>query len=79
MKCQVVGWLFVDSDRPQLLVRDDNEASPQPQPLNLDAGFAHQAIQTGSFRRGGPIIDPVTKQTVGYEMERLPSPFAELM
>lgn len=73
MQCQVVGWLFLDSERPQLLVREPNEAAPQP--VNLEAGFAHQAIQTGSFRRGNPIIDPVTQQTVGYEMEQLPTPY----
>lgn len=76
MKCEVVGWLFLDSDKPQLIVREDNDASPQT--VNLDAGFAHQAIQTGAFRRGNPIIDPVTQQTVGYEMESLTTPYTAL-
>lgn len=76
MKCQVVGWLFIDSEKPQLLVRDQNEAAPQT--VNLDAGFANQAIQTGAFRRGNPIVDPVTQQTVGYEMEALLGKFAGL-
>ena len=67
MKCAVVGWSFIDADKPQLfVVEHTNEA---PQTVDLDAGFAHQAIQTGAFQRGNPIIDPVTKQTVGYEME----------
>jgi hypothetical protein len=69
MKCEVVGWLFVDAEKPQLLVREHSDASPQC--VNLDTGFEHQAIQTGAFRRGNPIIDPVTQQTVGYEMETL--------
>jgi hypothetical protein len=69
MKCEVVGWLFIDSEKPQLLVREQPESSPQT--VNLEAGFAHQAIQTGAFRRGNPIIDPVTQRTVGYEMETL--------
>ena len=73
MKCEIVGWLFLDSDKPQLIVRENSD--PAPQTVNLDAGFAHQAIQTGSFRRGNPIVDPVTQQTVGYEMERLPTPY----
>jgi hypothetical protein len=74
-QCEVIGWVFVDADRPQLLVREENNQAAV-QPVNFDNGFAHQAIQTGSFRRGNPIIDPVTQKTVGYEMERLPTPFA---
>ncbi|HEY8538372.1 MAG TPA: hypothetical protein VIL28_05860 [Steroidobacteraceae bacterium] len=70
MKCEVVGWLFVDAERPQLLVRD--RIKGEPQPVNLDS---EAAIQTGSFRRGQPIIDPVTKKTIGFEMEPLPSPY----
>lgn len=73
MKCEVVGWLFIDSEKPQLLVREQRESDPQP--VNLETGFAHQAIQTGAFRRGAPIIDPVTQRTVGYEMETLLAPF----
>lgn len=72
--CEVIGWVFVDADKPQLLVREDNGHAPA-QPVNFDNGFAHQAIQTGSFRRGNPIIDPQTQQTVGYEMEPLASPY----
>jgi hypothetical protein len=74
MKCHVVGWLFIDSEKPQLLVREQNEASPQT--VNLDTSFANQAIQTGAFRRGNPIVDPVTQKTVGYEMEALLARFA---
>lgn len=73
MKCEVVGWLFVDSEKPQVLVREQNEDLPQA--VNLDTSFSHQAVQTGSFRRGNPIIDPVTQKTVGYEMEALLAPF----
>jgi hypothetical protein len=74
MKCEVVGWLFEDAERPQLLVRDERSKG-EPQLVNLDSTLAHQAIQTGSFRRGQPIIDPVTRRTIGFEMEPLPSPY----
>ena len=70
----VIGWVFVDAEKPQLLVREDNGLACT-QPVNFDNGFAHQAIQTGSFRRGNPIVDPQTQQTVGYEMEQLASPY----
>ncbi len=73
-RCEVIGWVFVDAEKPQLLVREDNGLAP-PLPVNFDNGFSHQAIQTGSFRRGNPIVDPQTKQTVGYEMERMFTPY----
>jgi hypothetical protein len=44
--------------------------------VNAQSTFEHQSIQTGSFRRGNPIVDPVTQETIGYEMERLPSAVA---
>jgi hypothetical protein len=74
--CEVVGWLF-DDDAARVLVREqDGQLSLQS--VNPESTFAHQAIQTGSFRRGNPIVDPVTQETIGYEMERLPSAFAPL-
>lgn len=74
MKCEVVGWLFIDSDKPQLLVREEQTDSPQT--VDLASTFPHQAVQTGAFRRGNPIVDPLTQQTVGYEMEALLASFA---
>jgi hypothetical protein len=74
--CEIVGWLF-DDDAARVLVRDE-DGRLSLQAVNPDNTFAHQSIQTGSFRRGNPIIDPVTQETIGYEMERLPSAFAPL-
>jgi hypothetical protein len=72
-KCEVIGWLLVEADRAQVLIRDENgDVSLQAAPA--DNEFRHQAIQTGAFRRGNPIIDPVTHETLGYEMEKLSSP-----
>jgi hypothetical protein len=52
------------------------EGTAAPQAMDIAQTFAHQAVQTGSFRRGNPIVDPLTQQTVGYEMEALISPVA---
>ena len=66
-KCEVFGWLLVD-DAARVLVREESghislqNAKPESTP-------GHWAIQTGSFRRGKPIVDPVTGQSLGYEME----------
>ena len=75
MKCEIVGWLLLD-DAARVLVRDEN-GHISPQGLNPEGTFAHQAIQTGSFRRN-PIVDPVTHETLGYDWERLPSPLLAL-
>lgn len=73
-KCEVVGWLLVD-DAARVLVREDGGAH-SAHTVSAEKTFAHRAIQTGSFRRGDPIVDPVTQETLGYEMEWLPSPLA---
>jgi hypothetical protein len=73
-KCEVIGWLLED-DAPCVLVRDGNGAiSLQTAPP--ESSFGHEAIQTGRFRRGNPIIDPQTQEIIGYEMERLSSTLA---
>ena len=71
-KCEVIGWLLDDGDKAQVLVRDAvghislTTADP-------DGGFAQYAMQTGRYRRANPIVDPVTNETLGYEMERMPT------
>jgi hypothetical protein len=71
-RCEVIGWLLVDDDRAQMLVREENGHISQ-QAARPESTFGHQAIQTGVFRRGAPIVDPVTRETLGYEMERVSS------
>jgi hypothetical protein len=75
-KCEVVGWLL-EEDAARVLVREE-DGHLSLQAVSADHTFAHQSIQTGSFRRGNPIIDPVTNETIGYEMERMPSAIAPL-
>jgi hypothetical protein len=72
-KCEIVGWLLLD-DAAHVLVREE-DGRISPQSVGPESTFAHQAIQTGAFRRN-PIVDPVTRETLGYEIERLPSPLA---
>jgi hypothetical protein len=43
--------------------------------VSTDSALGRQAMSTGCFRNGNPIVDPVTRQLLGYEMERIPSPF----
>jgi hypothetical protein len=40
-----------------------------------DNDFMDKLVDTGCFRRGKPIIDPTTRQIMGYEMEMV-GPYA---
>jgi hypothetical protein len=75
--CEVIGWLFDEADKSQVLVREMNGAISL-QTASLDSTFGQFAIQTGAFRRGNPIVDPSTLETLGYEMEWVSSPLAAL-
>ncbi len=72
--CEVVGWLL-DIDQARVLVREKN-GRISAQVTHASGTFADCAIQTGAFRRGNPILDPVTMETVGYEIESLPTALA---
>jgi|HigsolmetaAR205D_1030408.scaffolds.fasta_scaffold01569_3 hypothetical protein len=63
--CEIVGWVL-DSDQPRVLLRENGQVVAA-----AESTFADRAIQTGAFLRGAPIVDPITRQTVGYEMKSL--------
>jgi hypothetical protein len=44
--------------------------------VSPDSTLGQFALSTGCFRSGAAIVDPVTREHLGYEMERLESPFA---
>jgi hypothetical protein len=52
------------------LLRDE-DGRMSLQPFTHDMPFTEQAITTGCFRRGKPIIDPTTREVIGYEMEMI--------
>ncbi len=72
--CEVIGWVLVDPDRTEVLVREAN-GKVRTQKANPEIEAGARAIQTGAFRRGKRIIDPVTLETLGYEMQRLLDPY----
>jgi hypothetical protein len=47
----------------------DHDGRMTLSPLTHHMPFAEQVMTTGCFRRGKPIIDPVTRDVMGYEME----------
>ena len=76
-KCEVIGWVLEDSDDAQVLVREEN-GDMALRSVHPTSTLGHRAIQTGVFRRGAAIIDPVTRETLGYEMECVSNPLAAL-
>jgi hypothetical protein len=46
--------------------------------VSPDSTLGQFALSTGCFRNGAPIVDPVTRQHIGYEMEMVESPLAAL-
>jgi hypothetical protein len=68
---EIVGWVSLSADSEQVLVRDE-EGNVHAQALEAeDKAFESQAIQTGAFRRARPIFDKITREILGYELERL--------
>jgi hypothetical protein len=83
-KAEVIAMLMPegeDSDRMQpmatLLVRNpDGRMSLET--VSPDSTLGVYAMSSVCFRQGTPIIDPVTRQVLGYEMEMIESPLARL-
>jgi len=84
-KVEVIAMLMPDAEganaRGQqvttLLVRNP-DGQMALQTVSTDSTLGQFALGTGCFRKGAPIFDPVTRQVIGYEMEMIPSPLAEL-
>jgi len=56
----------------QRLVRDA-DGKLVLEAIESEEEFEETASTTGRFRRGKPIIDPETRDVIGYEMEEVPS------
>lgn len=79
-QAEVIAMLMPDGEsnsRTQLLIRNpDGQMSLET--VNPDSTLSQFALSTGCFRQGTPIIDPVTRQVFGYEMEMIENPLAQL-
>ncbi|HEY5623439.1 MAG TPA: hypothetical protein VIV14_06730 [Gammaproteobacteria bacterium] len=56
----------------QRIVRDPN-GTITLEDIESEEEFEEVASLSGCFRRGTPIIDPETREVIGYEMEEVPS------
>ena len=61
--------------RATLLIRRPNGEFALEQ-VDARLALARRAVNTGCFRKGRPIIDPMTRQVMGYEMEEISLGFA---
>jgi hypothetical protein len=83
MQAEVVALVLPDADsgrtnaHAQLLMRGA-DGQMWLQNVSPDSTLGQHAMSSGCFRQGAPIIDPVTRETVGYEMEAVASPLAQL-
>jgi hypothetical protein len=86
---QIIALLLPDSYRdekpavePATALLRDHEGRMSLEPVTADmAGetrFMEQMMTTGCFRRGKPIVDPTTRQIMGYEMEMVVDAEAQL-
>lgn len=76
-KREVVGWVLVDAEHPQVLILEDSGRIME-QRTSPETALGPYAIQTGAFRRGQCVIDPVTDELLGFDIGLLSSPFAGL-
>jgi hypothetical protein len=56
----------------QRLVRDE-DGSIVLEDVETVEDFDATARTTGCFRRGTPIVDPESREVIGYEMEEVPA------
>jgi hypothetical protein len=52
----------------------DAEGRMTLEAVTSDAAFMEQVMTTGCFKRGKAIVDPISRQIVGYEMEAVAHP-----
>jgi hypothetical protein len=84
---EIIGLLLPDSDPSLNQVPPNGRPLPQARALvrkadgqmalevvAADSTISRDAMKTGCFRRGSPIIDPVSREIMGYEMEIVESP-----
>jgi hypothetical protein len=76
-KCEIVGWLHVDDDKTQMLVREEDGRICR-HTAAAESEFGQRAIQTGAFRRLHPVFDAATNELLGYDMECLPPRLAAI-
>lgn len=66
----VAGYDDEGAERATVILRDSRGNVSMKQMAVADR-LVQRAADTDRFRRGPPIIDPVSREIVGYELERV--------
>ena len=66
----VAGYDDEGTERATVILRDSRGNVSMKQMAVADR-LVQRAADTDRFRRGQPIIDPVSREVVGYELERV--------
>jgi hypothetical protein len=66
----VAGYDEQGAERATVILRDSHGNVSMKQMAAADR-MVRGAADTDRFRRGKPIIDPVSREVVGYELERV--------
>ena len=69
----VAGYDDDGAERATVILRD-GAGNVSMKQMSAQDGLAQRAASTDRFRRGKPIVDPVSREVVGYELERVAMP-----
>ena len=61
------------------LVLRNPDGQMSVQTVSADSTLGQYAMSTGCFRNGTPIVDPITRQVLGYEMEMIKARSPDLL
>lgn len=82
-RAQVIALLLPDAERNgsasgpdpvAVMLLRDREGRMALEHVRTDSTLGRFAMATGCFRPGKPIIDPLSREVIGYEMEMVATP-----
>jgi hypothetical protein len=66
----VAGYDDDGSERATVILRD-SQGNVTMKQMSAEDGLLQRVASSDRFRRGKPIVDPGSRQVVGYELERV--------
>jgi hypothetical protein len=80
MQPEIIALLYPEPDQSLedtsvqvTAVLRDADGAMEVRRLKPDRGLMNRAMLTGRFNSGKPIVDPLTREIIGYEIEPLVS------
>lgn len=83
-KAEIIAMVMADdaigrAQRLATLVLRNPDGQMSVQTVSADSTLGQYAMSTGCFRNGTPIVDPITRQVLGYEMEMIKARSPDLL